>query len=215
MFMVHIGCTMKQNIPSTLALSILALGLLKAPAAQAAVSAQTLANLNAAFQGESNAAGRYAKFAEKAVAEGFPQVGRLFRAAAASESIHRDTHRKTILELGGTVATFQLDPVQPGTTAENLKAAVAGESHERDTMYPEFLALAKTDDSRPAIRTLTFALESEKAHARLYQEALDNLGKNPAADYYVCAVCGETLTVLPAKRCPVCRKGKDEFTRIN
>jgi rubrerythrin len=205
---------MKQILLSSITNLILAFGLLSPVAAQAAASAQTLSNLNIAFQGESNAANRYAKFAEKAVTEGYPQVGKLFRAAAASEGIHRDTHQQTILKLGGTVATFQLEAVVPGTTADNLKTAITGESYERDTMYPEFLAQAKSEDSRPAMRTLNFALQTEKSHAKLYQNALENLGKNAAVEYYVCQECGETLTSLPAKKCPVCRTGRDKFTRI-
>jgi rubrerythrin len=76
-------------------------------------------------------------------------------------------------------------------------------------------ATAKADDSQPAIRTLQFALAAEKEHATLYQQALDTLGKNAAADYYVCKVCGMTLTALPSKRCPSCRKGLDEYQKIN
>ena len=180
----------------------------------ATVSEQTLKNLNTAFQGESNAANRYATFAKKADEEGFAQVAKLFRAASAAEAIHRDTHKEAILKLGGTVATFQLDPVTPGATADNLRAAIKGETHERDTMYPEFLALAKADDAEAAIRTLQFALAAEKEHAKLYQQALDTIGKNAPADYYVCQVCGMTLTELPAKKCPSCRKSRDEYKKI-
>jgi len=180
----------------------------------AAVSDQTLKNLNAAFQGESNAANRYKKFAEKAEEEGYKQVAKLFRAASAAEAIHRETHKAAILELGGTVATFDLDPVVVGTTAENLQAAIKGESYERDTMYPEFLAVAKADDARAAIRTFEFAMAAEKEHAKLCQEALDTLGKNAPADYFVCQVCGMTLTALPDKKCPSCRKSVKEYKQI-
>lgn len=176
---------------------------------------KTIKNLNAAFQGESNAANRYAAFSKKAEQEGLPQVAKLFRAAAASESIHRDTHKAAILELGGTVESFKLDEVTPGTTAENLKAAIKGESYERDFMYPEFLAAAKADDAKAAIRAFQFALAAEKEHAALYQKAIDQLGKNAPDDYYVCQICGMTLTELPAKKCPVCRKGRDEYKKIS
>jgi rubrerythrin len=178
-------------------------------------SEQTIKNLNAAYQGESNASNRYAKFAEKADAEGYAQVAKLFRAASAAEAIHRDTHKAAILELGGAVETFQLDPVKPGATAESLKAAIKGESYERDTMYPEFIAAAKAENARGAIRAFQFAVAAEKEHAKLYQQALDTLGKNAPADYYVCQVCGMTLTELPAKKCPVCHKSRDEYRKIN
>lgn len=180
-----------------------------------AVPAQTIKNLNTAFQGESNASNRYAAFAKKAEAEGLGQVAKLFRAASASEAMHRDTHKAAIIKLGGTVDSFKLDEVVPGTTAENLKAAIKGESYERDTMYPEFLANAKADDAKPAIRSIQFAAAAEKEHAKLYQQALDQLGKNPPQDYFVCQVCGMTLTGLPAKKCPVCHNGLDEFKKIN
>jgi len=181
----------------------------------AVVSAQTIKNLNTAFQGESNATNRYDAFAKKADQDGFARVAKLFRAASVAEAIHRDTHKAAILELGGTIATFQLDPINSGSTADNLRAAIKGESHERDTMYPEFLAVAKADDAQGAIRTLQFALAAEKEHAKLYQLALDSLGKNAAVNYFVCKVCGMTLTELPAKSCPSCHKSRDQYKQIN
>lgn len=202
---------MKKSILLAVAL---ASALLPASGASS-VPQQTIKNLNTAFQGESNASNRYAAFAKKAESEGFGQVAKLFRAASASEAIHRDTHKAAILKLGGTVDSFKLDEVVTGTTAENLKAAIKGESYERDTMYPEFLAAAKADDAKPAIRAFQFAAAAEKEHAKLYQEALDQLGKNPPQEYYVCQVCGMTLTSLPAKKCTVCHNGLGEFKKIN
>ena len=185
-----------------------------AGSASAAVSGQTIKNLNSAFQGESNAANRYAIFAKKAEQDGYAQVAKLFRAASAAEAIHRETHKQTILKLGGKVETFQLESVTPGTTEDNLRAAIKGETYERDTMYPEFLATAKKDDSQPAVRTIQFAYAAEKEHARLYQEALDSLGKNAPADYYVCQVCGMTVTELPPAKCVSCRNSRDEYKKI-
>ncbi len=206
---------MKHSIlqfTTVIAIGLTAFTLTTTLAAQA--SEQTLKNLNTAFEGESNAANRYAAFAKKADGDGYPQVAKLFRAASAAEAIHRDTHKAAILELGGVPATFQLEKVSPGSTEENLKAAIKGESYERDTMYPEFLALAKADDARAAIRTLEFAVAAEKEHALLYSEALATLGKNAPANYYVCRVCGMTLTEMPLKKCPSCRKSKDEYQQI-
>ncbi len=206
---------MKTHIHSFITLAAVACSLMFAGNTHAAVSQQTIKNLNAAFQGESNASNRYAKFAAKAEAEGFSQVARLYRATSASEAIHRDTHKAAILELGGTVANFELETVTPGTTAENLAASVKGETYERDTMYPEFIAKAKADDARPAMRTFGFAIAAEKEHTKLYQDALVNLGKNDPTGYYVCNVCGMTLKLLPDKKCPSCRKGREEFKLIN
>lgn len=186
-----------------------------AGSAFAAVSNQIINNLNTAFQGESNAAHRYAIFAQRADEEGYPQVAKLFRAASAAEAIHRKAHEEAIQNLGGKVVTFQLENVTPGTTEQNLRAAIKGETYERDTMYPEFLANAKQAGARPAIRSIQFANSAEKEHAQLFQDALDHLGNNAPADYYVCQVCGMTLTQLPADKCPVCRNSRDEYKKIS
>jgi rubrerythrin len=183
--------------------------------AQATVSPQTLDNLNTAFQGESNASHRYEAFAKKADAEGYVFAARLFRAASKAEAIHRDTHKKAILELGGKIKDFKLDEVKAGATADNLQAAIKGETYERDTMYPEFMAQAKKDEAKPAIRTLLYAQKAEAEHAKLYKEALDNLGKKAELSLYVCKVCGYTVTELPGKNCPSCREPVSNYERIN
>lgn len=183
--------------------------------AQAKVSQKTLDNLNAAFQGESNAAHRYEAFAKQAQADGNAYVARLFRAAAKAETIHLENHKQAILALGGKINDFKLDEVKVGTTAENLQAAIKGESYERDTMYPEFLALAKSDKAKQAVRTFVYAQKAEAEHARLYQAALDNLGKQADMPFYVCKVCGYTTTTLPAKNCPSCREPVSNYERVD
>ncbi len=182
---------------------------------RAEVSPKTLDNLNAAFQGESNAAHRYEAFAKQAQSDGHAYVARLFRAAARAETVHRESHKQAILALGGTIKDFKLDEVKPGTTAENLQAAIKGESYERDTMYPEFLALAKQDGAKEAVRTFLFAEKAETEHAKLYQAALDNLGKQADMPIYVCKVCGYTTTTLPEKNCISCREPVSNYETID
>lgn len=181
----------------------------------AKVSQQTLNNLNAAFQGESNAAHRYEAFAKKADTDGYNQAARLFRAASRAESIHKENHKQAILDLGGKIKDFKLDEVKLGTTAENLQAAIKGETYERDTMYPDFLKQAKEDGAKEATRTLVYAQKAEAEHAKLYQEALDNLGQKSDAAIYVCKVCGYTTTKLPDRNCPACRESVSQYVRID
>ena len=193
-----------------------ALMALTVPAVASTTTPATFTNLNAAFRGESNASQRYTAFAQKADSEGLTQVAKLFRAASAAEAIHRDTHKATIEKLGGTADTFALDAVTPGTTAENLQAAIKGESYERDTMYPDFIKLAKSENNRDAERSFHFAVAAEKEHATLYADALAQLGKNTPADYYVCPVCGNTTAGRPTDdKCATCRKPTDKFVRIS
>jgi rubrerythrin len=183
--------------------------------AQAKVSQQTLDNLNAAFQGESNASLRYEAFAKKADAEGYLQAARLFRAASRAEAIHKESHKAAILALGGKVKDFKLDEVNAGTTAENLQAAIKGESYERDTMYPDFLKQAKADGAKEATRTIVYALKAEGEHAKLYQAELNKLSKKADAPIYVCKVCGYTTTKLPESNCVSCRESVSQYVRID
>ncbi|MCL5096529.1 MAG: rubrerythrin family protein [Candidatus Omnitrophica bacterium] len=176
-----------------------------------AAPGKTIANLNKAYRGESNAGYRYEQFAKKAESEGYAQVAKLFRAAAKAEGIHRDSHKAAIIRMGGKPDEFALDDVKVGATKENLAAAIKGETYERDVMYPEFLKAAKEDQASPAIRTFTYALAAETEHAKLYQEALNTLGNNHVTSIYVCPVCGYTVTALPDRRCPVCATAKEKF----
>jgi len=130
------------------ALALLAVGV---PAQQPASA--TLDNLIAAFNGESNAHAKYVAFAERADAEGHAGVAALFRAAARAEEVHAGNHAEVIRSLGGTPeATIELPEI--GTTVENLQAAIEGESYERDTMYPEFIAAARRGRQIEAVRYL-------------------------------------------------------------
>jgi rubrerythrin len=190
--------------------------MLSSAPARASAPSGTLNNLNASFDGESNAHARYVAFAAKADQEGYPQVARLFRAAARAEQIHAGNHAEVIRSLGGTPKAV-IGTVAVKSTAENLQAALAGESYERDTMYPSFLAEARKDGDAKAIRTLTLARTAEIEHARLYQEALSNLEamRQPGGPIYVCGVCGYTTTSLPAAKCPSSFSPRERFERID
>jgi len=185
-------------------------------AVPAADPAQTLANLLAAYDGESNAHARYAAFAEKADAEGYGQVASLFRAASRAEEIHAANHAVVIRAMGGEPKAEVLTP-DVGATRDNLTTAVAGETYERDTMYPEFLAQARADRNRDAMQTFNYAKTAEAHHAQLYQQAIDQLASlegSPAVTYYVCTVCGETVVKLDFAKCPSCFSPREKYVRV-
>lgn len=156
-------------------------------------------NLQAAFAGESQANRKYLAFAQQAEKEGYKQVAKLFRAAAEAETVHAHSHLRV---LGGIK-----------TTAENLKEAIAGETHEFKSMYPGMIDAARQEGAKAAERSFTYANEVEKIHAALYQKALDNLGKTEDVDYYVCSVCGYTCESEAPDKCPVCNAAAKVFTR--
>ena len=205
-----------RSLP-VLALAGAASLVLALPATAAAPpAASTLDNLQAAYDGESNANAKYTAFAKKADEEGYGQVASLFRAAARAEQIHAATHAGVIKKLGG-VPKADVKAPEVKTTKENLQAAIAGESYERDTMYPEFLAKAKKDANRDAIETFNFAKSAEAEHAKMYSEALaklDSLKGSKAVTYYVCTVCGYTTAKLDFQKCVVCFNSKDKYTQV-
>jgi rubrerythrin len=187
------------------------------PGAEAGPAASgTLANLQGAFNGESNAHARYLAFAAKADEEGYGKVASLFRAAARAEEIHAANHASVIKAMGGTPEA-KIDEPDVRSTKENLEAAIKGETYEKDTMYPEFLAAARAEGNRDAIQTFNYAKTAETEHARLYTEALNNLDtmKGAGATYYVCTVCGYTTTNLDFEKCMSCFNPKDKYVPVS
>jgi rubrerythrin len=162
---------------------------------------KTFENLQEAFAGESQANRRYLAFAEKADQEGYPQVARLFRAAAAAETVHAHNHLKVLKGVK--------------TTAENLQEAVDGETEEFRDMYPRMIAAARAEGNKEAERSFNFANEVEKIHAALFQKAVKNLADKNMTDIYVCAICGCTVEGEPPDTCPVCKALKKFFKRID
>ena len=153
------------------------------------MSNKTLGNLMDAFAGESQANRKYTAYAKQADAEGKTNAAKLFRAASDAETIHALKH----FEVAGKV----------GGTADNLKDAVAGETHEYKEMYPDFVKEAEAEGNKAALRSFTFAMKAEEVHARLYQEALDNLDEGKEVFYYLCPVCGNIEKAVP-DACPIC-----------
>ena len=163
---------------------------------------KSIDDLKAAFAGESQANRRYLAFARKADDEGYPQVARLFRAAAAAETVHALNH----LRASGEVKS----------TTENLQAAIGGEHYEATVMYPDFIADAEKDQDKKALASFHYALAVEKMHEALYTKALEALSKDaPAAEYYVCPVCGATFEGSAPDRCPVCSTPGTRFEKIS
>ena len=164
---------------------------------------ETKDNLKAAFAGESQANRKYLAFSQKADKDGFPQVAKLFRAAAEAETIHA---------LGHLAA---MDGI--GSTADNLKSAVQGETYEFTEMYPPMLAQAQKEGHR-AKTMFGWAVKAEEVHANLYRKALQAVqtGKDlDKAEVYLCPVCGHLELGRPANKCPICGLPPEKFRRMD
>jgi rubrerythrin len=158
-------------------------------------------NLKEAFAGESQANRKYLAFAQKADEEGHPQAARLFRAAAAAETVHAHAHLRALQGVG--------------STADNLKEAIGGETYEFESMYPPMIADAEAENHSAAVRSFRFANEVEKVHAELYQKALDSMENPQDADYYVCSVCGNTVENEAPETCPICGAKAQAFKKVD
>ena len=159
-------------------------------------------NLKEAFAGESQANRKYLAFAKKAEQDGFPNIARLFRTAAEAETIHAHGHLSA------------MDGVK--STAENLEAAVGGETYEYKEMYPPMLRQAEAENHK-AKRMFGYAVKAEAVHAKLYQMALDAVrsGKDLSeTKFYLCPVCGHIEMGNPPASCPICGAKKEKFVQI-
>ena len=161
----------------------------------------TTENLKTAFAGESQANRKYLAYANKADKEGYPQIAKLFRAAAEAETVHALAH---LQNLGGVSSTL-----------DNLKDAIAGETYEFTTMYPPMAAQAEQEGHRGKTM-LKWANTVEKVHAELYQQALQALqaGKDLSTmEIYVCPVCGNLEIGAVPDKCPVCGLAGSKFQK--
>ena len=167
---------------------------------QSKENTQTEMNLLQAFAGESQANRKYLAFAKQAEKEGYTQVARLFRAAAEAETVHAIAHLRALGQIG--------------TTVENLKAAIQGETYEFTQMYPPMIREAEKEGHKAAYKSFTFANAVEVEHASLYQQALNQMESLKDTDYHVCSVCGYTCAGEAPGTCPVCGSAARAFSRV-
>ncbi len=178
---------------------------------------RTIECLAKAFIGESQARNRYTMYAKVAKKEGFEQYAELFMITADNEREHAAQLFKMISELkekGAKVDDIKVEAEVPavyGTTAENLKSAIAGENYEHTTMYPEFAAIAKEEGLNEIAQRLLAIGKAEEHHEERYMKILKvvedgSTFKKEKEVSWVCRECGYVHfgKIAPAK-CPSCQ----------
>lgn len=178
----------------------------------------TLDNLQHAYKGETTASAKYAAYSQKAEEEGYHEIAMLFKAASKSEGIHAGNHKSVLAEAGQMVPEIKPE-FTVKSTRENLMDAIAGESYEINTMYPEFINNAKISKSQLALISFSYAYRTEQKHKAFYEKALaalDNkdLGSIPTS-YFVCPTCGNTYETQAPKRCGISMTSGDKFIEIS
>ena len=131
---------------------------------------KTEKNLKDAFAGESQANRRYLYFAKIADVEGYPEVAANFRETAEGETGHAHGHLDFLRPVGDPATGLPI-----GDTSANLKAAIAGETHEYTDMYPGMAKGARGEGFDEIADWFETLAKAERSHANRFQKALDAL----------------------------------------
>lgn len=179
---------------------------------------KTIADMQAAFKGESNATARYAAFSKKAAEEGHNEIAMLFKAASLAEKIHAGNHKAVLEEMGVATEPVVLD-IKVNSTKENLEFSIKGEAYEVADMYPTFLKDANAAGNQLALVSLNYAYKTEKKHKVYYEKALaaleSNTDKTLPVTYFICPTCGNTYETIAPKRCGISMTSGEKFIKIN
>jgi rubrerythrin len=160
-------------------------------------------NLQEAFASESQAYVRYSLFAAIAEQEGWPEVARLFRAAAEAELVHSRNHFSA---MGGL-----------GPSKSNLLAAATSEQSAITAMYPGFLDQAKIDRNEGARISFEYALQAEKGHNKIFEKAYQSFKEKQQISvekYSICSVCGSLFVGGAPASCDVCGNGAGKIREV-
>ncbi|WP_421717113.1 ferritin family protein [Arcobacter arenosus] len=174
----------------------------------------TAVNLMKAFAGESMARNKYEYYAKVAQKEGYRDIAEHFQRAANNEKKHANLELKAYNEM--------IKGKELGDTVENLRDAIAGESYENVTMYPDFAAIAKEEGRKQLAKMLEMIGQIEVEHENMYRSLLERLetGKEFESDNeeeeWICEVCGHVHRGKKAlKMCPVCKHPQEYQSRLN
>ena len=185
---------------------------------------KTLENLVKAFIGESQARNRYTLYAKVARDEGYEQIAEIFLLTAENEKEHALTLYRLINELKGKlgeevkeVKVEAAAPLALGSTAENLKAAIAGENYEHTKMYPEFAKVAEEEGLAEIAGRLRAIAKAEEHHEERFKKLLKEVEagtvfRKDREVWWVCMECGYVhYGVEPPEKCPSCGHPRSYF----
>lgn len=177
----------------------------------------TIENLKSAITGETTASRKYAAFAQKAKDEKLDKIAKLFDAASNAEAAHAKKHTAVLEQMGEKMGGLDIK-ISVKTTKENLDDAYKGETHEIESMYPDFIKKARDEGKDEAVATFDWAFQVEKMHQTFYKTAIDALAKNDMKNlsdtYAVCPICGNTVAGKAPKTCPLCGAAQADFLVI-
>lgn len=172
--------------------------------------------LRSAFGGESMAHMRYLLWGEHAEKNGFPNIGKLYKAIAYAEQVHAHNHFRALKDNTGGFKVDAGGEFGLHGVADNLVWAIEGEQGEVDQMYPVYKNAAEMQGEKDAVLSFHYALEAEKIHVAMFSQAREYALKGNdmpigSDTIYICPVCGFTHIGNPPDNCPVCKVKKSLF----
>jgi len=195
-----------------------------APARDASRYPLTIASLQVRYRDEIQAMEKYTAYADKARSEDYPHIAYLFTALAHSESLHARNFARLLTELGVDVDESPQSEFEVGSTRDNVSHATAVEMDEIAHRYPGILEEIESEQHAEAIQFITYAWEAERQHRDLLKKIRSAAKKwfgmlaahieGEAAHYYVCEICGSTLTELPKESCPICAHPAGHYSEV-
>jgi len=177
-------------------------------------NAMTADFLRSAYGGESMAHMRYQIWGEASEKDNYPNIGRLFKGIAYAELVHARNHFNVLKEQVGDSTVVAGAVFGHTNIVDNLQGALEGELHEIEQMYPVYLNAAKFQEEKDAEKSFHYALEAEKIHAKLFQDAQSSAKESKdigSEAVYVCPICGFTEIGDHVDNCPICGVKKDMF----
>ncbi len=153
--------------------------------------------LSQAYAGEAKAALRLKVYAQKAEAEGYKQMAKLFNVIAFSEEIHGARALRVLKEIK--------------STEENLAESFESEKQVAEVAYDKFVKLAEAAGEKEAVVHFSQSRDVEETHAKLYKQAMSHFMEERETDYYVCKICGYVADGVLPDECPVCGAKKEQF----
>lgn len=177
---------------------------------------QTIANLKIAITNEHNASAKYAEFSKRATEDNLMNISKLFAATSAAKAIHAKNHIAVLHQLGDSVQVV-IETVMTDSTLANLNKAMKDADYENSDIYPPMAETAKGEKVPEAVNTFTWAVNVERTHMKLFEDAIailttDGNDTNISAIWYVCTKCGETVdSIDDIEACAICGTPSSNF----
>lgn len=204
-------------------------GLLELPLPQIAAAAverypKSIEALKNGFASETAAHRRYVEFGRHANSEGYRGLAYLYTALATSELIHAQTYTRVLAELGEPIPRPEIAAIPAGSVKENLIYAAEREIDSIEDIYPRFLQSVEGEGHAGVISAIQYSWSSHKQHLEIIEkirrwspsffESVARKIEEKTDRYYVCQVCGSTVTEIPVGGCPICAESAANYRSI-